>query len=334
MPPALRQHDPKSFLDTVETRLQKPKKRVEIKYPATAQIAPDSEAKIDGSVYIKPSQLSNQLLQRVSGGAEAFVAEQKANYEKAKVSATPPAEGLINFELRDTPVRVTNNLSESAGYYGGSRREVVGLSYKKMKEQPWGTWRDAPKKLAKEPSTIGLLLESEKETSDRIDQNINAKSEASSARYHGYPMTKDGYAAGKNNDGVAVLGHELNHAYTGSRNAPPIDPTEESFRKGTSYITGNNMEYTQAATSGLNAMRDVTGLKLNDVKSVNSLFDGVEENPKMLDAINAEHGRLFRTYLELKKVNPAKAKMLRDKVANDSQFLVKLNNKNSKQDIA
>jgi len=124
--------------------------------------------------------------------------------------------------------------------------------------------------------------------------------------------------------GVADLGHELTHNYTGGHEYSAKDRviTDPSI-PGTSYITDLGQEYTQGVTAGLNAMRDITGEKLNDPQQVYQLFDEIVAKPSILNLITVEHARVFRTYLTLRETNPELAEQLRNSMAFNSQYLVK-----------
>jgi hypothetical protein len=122
---------------------------------------------------------------------------------------------------------------------------------------------------------------------------------------------------------MSDLGHEGTHNYTGGRNPGDYVKGDVKWPPGTSYITDRGKEYTQGVTAGLNAMRDITGEKLNDPQQVHQLFDEIIAKPSILNSITAEHARVFRTYLYLRKTNPELAEKLRNSMARDSQYLVK-----------
>ena len=250
---------------------------------------------------VRPSDINNQMLGRIPGGVNAFVAEQERNYNRDFPS---PQTRMIDFDKRDIPVRVEAGkgmpMFHSGKPPGVPQRYVSGFNMSGPVMGP--KWR--------EPG-----------------QSEGAQ------RYLGLSNSSTG------NRGVPILGHETTHSYLDS--VPSPKDTERLMdsgiraewygdHKGRSYVTDSGPEYLQAATTGLNAMRDISGQKLNDPKSVYQMFREVEKNPQLLDSIDAEHARLYRTYLNMKTENPDAANKLRDAVARDSQYLVGGNRSMSK----
>ena len=253
--------------------------------------------------YVTPVSVNNQLLTRVPGGAAALVAEQRRNFERDRPSfhewddelkmwnknktKVRPRRNLIDFDKRNQPVLLdTDNLDETVGTYIEDRR-IEGLDPEKLRKNPKGKW--VP------------------------EQYMD---------YHGFPKTHEDRLGGHYEGGVESLVHELTHNYAGG-GAPGEGSYWDPSSAGTSYITDFGLEYTQGVTAGLNAMRDITGEKLNDPQQVHQLFDEIVADPPILDSITLESARVFRTYLTLRKTNPELAEQLRNSMARDSQYLVK-----------
>jgi hypothetical protein len=271
------------------------------KFKATPQRLPELEGV--GANELSPASVSDQLLQRVPGGSKSFISRQQSNYERDLASGVAPKD-LIDFKKREELVKVVpEHLGEKnpAAFYNAG--VVTGFDTSKLEKQPYGEWEPA----YRPPDDLAPYYgEKEKEGLQE------------SAKYNGYPVSDFG-VDGMNKRGMAVLGHELTHMYTGGAERGNVE--RESLNAGSSYITDRGREYSQAATSGLNAMRDLTGMEFNTPEETMKLFDEVERNPKILDELPAEHGRLFRTYNTLKKSNPKEAEKLRNDVARDSQYL-------------
>jgi hypothetical protein len=302
------------------------------KYKATQQKLPERIQKGEPNTWykIKPSEINDQLLQTIKGGSDAFIAEQRANYERDLKSTDPnvrPDPNLINFDLRNTDVDVepiTLNASgpnegEGPAYFPYSRT-VRGLDSELMKKTPWGKWEASqyPKEEGGEGFKRGLkMLTSSDAKIDELHENeyeneVNVELAKYNAREVDGKVIK-----GRNAGGVPVLGHELTHSYV-----RPSNDTFNDINKENAYITEYGVEYGQAATSGLNAMRNITGKKLNTPESVDKLFGEIEQKPEILENITQEHARLFRTYLYLKEQDPKAAAKLRQQVSKDSQYLV------------
>jgi hypothetical protein len=294
-------------------------KRTQLQMPPKGRTAgPGSTRYAYGREFVTPASVNNQYLTRVLGGAAALVAEQKDNFERDRVSTdlrvpltekqrakreVLPRNDLISFDKRNQPVLLdTKDKSyfpyDEIGTYPEEQR-IVGLDPEKLRKLPEGRWVSS----------------------------VQRQGESKPYRdYYGFPEAPDGGSAGRpDNENMSNLSHELTHNYTGGRG--PEDYVErfgdDEFPPGTSYITDRGSEYTQGATAGLNAMRDITGEKLNDPQQVHQLFDEIIAKPSILDSISIQNARVFRTYLTLRETNPKRAEKLRESMARDSQYLVK-----------
>ena len=130
-----------------------------------------------------------------------------------------------------------------------------------------------------------------------------------------------------------IMSHEANHSYlnvsrkkpeSGSyEGAPQFESADEQAAQGVnSYQTTNDFEWAQGVTAGLNGMRDITGLKLNNAREVHKLLDEVEGNPKILENLSDENARIFRSYLKVNKENPRSGKRMRESIVRDAHYLV------------
>jgi hypothetical protein len=251
-----------------------------------------------GSETLTPASVNDQLLQNLPIPAAEFVAEQKRNFKRDRLpwnkSKVRPSSDLIDFDKRNQPVSLDTWpgwLGQGASTYPRTRR-IEGLDPEMLRKHPEGK-------------------EWEGQDDSRQDRD-----------YHGYPETPDGRSRGYPKDSMLSLMHELTHNYTGGREPGDYVRGDVTFPVGTSYITNRGTEYTQGVTSGLNAMRDITGEKLNDPPQVHQLFDEIVADPSILDSITSESARVFRTYLTLRETNPKLAEKLRESMARDSQYLV------------
>ena len=329
------------------------------KYERTQQQMPPTTLDDKGRETFTPASVSDQLLRNVPGGAAALVAEQRSNYERDKPSylsellrgrlglgkswgniqvppinrwtapMPAPRRDLIDFDARDQPV---------------SLDPPEGVRHEKIPDEFYDIWDN----FRKRPMTIPLIrriygLDPEKlrKTPEGTPEDTYPPAELRHempkwySEYHGLPENS---AIKKD---MAMLGHESTHNYTAGqslshkrrqnkRDREIAKLTEygdmldipDTSRDGRSYITDIGPEYTQGVTSGLNAMRDVTGEKLNDPQQVHQLFDEILADPSILNHIAPEHARVFRTYLTLRKTNPEAALELRESMARDSQYLV------------
>jgi hypothetical protein len=274
------------------------------RFKATQLQMPTTTLDARGRESLTPASVGNQLLTRVPGGPDAFVAEQRLNYEKDRglKQGVRPSSDLISFDKRNQLVSLDTDNVQRPGHASTypKERRIVGADPELLRENPkdgfnWG-WKppfnrreDALKDRKKRGDYFGV-----KGFSNRV--------------------------------GVETLGHELNHNYLGGRDPGDTgygQPRSATMEPGKSFITDRGSEYTGSATSGLNAMRDVTGEKLNDPQQVHQLFDEIIADPSILTHIAPEHARVFRTYLTLRKTNPEAALELRESMARDSQYLVK-----------
>lgn len=257
----------------------------------------------------RPADFSNQLLQHIPGGAAAFVDEQRSNYQRDFGDAETDGSGnppLIDFDKRNTPVPVVSRLGPvnfpATLAQGGEGPVIAGFDLASLQAGRPVHPVDIPS--AQDPKTF--------------------------SRYHGL-------AAANFRPNVESLGHEMNHAYAGFGKDPGDDSMNANYNLSNptqSYATSSGAEYTQAATAGLNAMRDVTGHKLNTPQEVHQMFDEIQARPAILNNIAPEHARLYRTYLNLMKTNPQVAEKLRNAVARDSQYLVQEQPQQGSQKLA
>jgi len=294
-----------------------------------------------------PGSMSDQLLQNLKDpegnpvSAAEFVAIQKAKFENdlgavVHWSKVLPRSDLIDYEKRDQPVTLDTFPTRIGPHTDLAERRIFGIDPKKVRENPQG--RRIPSEYAKRsylqsPDTrrASLVYHGYPEE-QRIPRKVQAKPtflDRVQARLLGVPLDPAAIAIVKKKDPdvgsiVDVLGHEGTHNYVGGNTLGDRDSSGEIqyFEPGTSYITDFGAEYTQGVTSGLNAMRDVTGQFLNTPQQVHQLVDEIVADPAILNHISVEHARVFRTYLNLRKTNPKLAEKLRDSMARDSQYLV------------
>lgn len=266
--------------------------------PSHKIVAPGAgplERIVGGQPAVRPSEMANQFLTRMPGGPQAFVQKQRQKFE-TDFPSTAPGDELINFKKREELVPVSSySPSDAPGFMSGSADpKIVGINMKDVRAGRSGN----PLELA-----------------------------AGTQAYHGL-----GAKGGIRPNAPQTLAHEAGHSYLNSQmftdditrmrsnvakvQANPAAPTSSA------YVMDSNPEYAQGATSGLNAMRDISGQELNTPQQVHQLFDEIETNPQLLDKIHSENARVFRSYLNLKQTNPAAAQRLRDSMARDSQYLV------------
>lgn len=305
-------------------------------YEKTKIEMPKLGADGQGNPTVIPSSIGNQYLQRIPGGAEKFVAEQKANFKEARSYATgerngeadgfgqikgkdgnwmldpdkeakrketlrrtnmAPMPNMIDFDRRDAPVPITDIKDGDPRYYV-QRNKIAGV----------------------DPFQEGLSLH-EKTPSSLEEVSLRYK--------NGVPP------AGPVNpsSAVQVLGHEANHSYLNTsmkhpfpggsyEGEPSSNPDFQDPDGAGAYQTSDDSEWAQGVTSGLNGMRDITGRKLNTPYEVHKLLDEVEKNPEVLDNLNDENARIFRSYLKINKENPESGKRMRESIARDSKYLV------------
>jgi len=293
-----------------------------------------------GNATVTPSSINNQLLQRIPGGAESFVAEQKSNFEKARVHPSDdrsrrtgyemvrnedgsfgvdpalqsirdetlrriermPPPNMIDFKRRDSPVSITDVQENNPRYFVKSNR-ISGV----------------------DPSKSGIAPH------ETIPMSVE---DVAFRRSNGLPP------AGPINPSniIETLGHEANHSYLNvaveNKNyegSPSDSPAFKDPEGAGSYQTSDDFEWAQGVTSGLNGMRDVTGRKLNTPFEIYQLLDEVEKNPDILNNLSDEHARIFRSYLKVNEENPKSGKLMRESIARDARYLVE-NNKNSFED--
>jgi hypothetical protein len=301
------------------------------KYERTKLAMPQLGKDAEGNPTVTPSSINNQYLSRISGGSEAFVAEQKRNFEaeRAFVDGTSkeptgfeqngsygygldpskeelrkqtvrrkvggPMPNMIDFERRDSPVPITDTKEFNPRYYPVSNK-IAGV----------------------DPSLLGSSPH-EKVPTSREDVALRAK--------NGLPL----FGPVNPSSAVNTLGHEANHSYLNVikksdkqvYEGPPSDsPNFQDDKEAGTYQTSDDSEWTQGVTSGLNGMRDITGMKLNTPFEVHKLLDEVEKTPAILDNLSDENARIFRSYLKINKENPKSGKRIRESMARDSKYLV------------
>ena len=277
-------------------------------YPATKLVMPEARRDLYGNETFRPEQFANQFLGNIPGGAEAFVAEQKKNWDHKP-------DSLIDFGLRGRPVSVSDRspVDEAMGFapplpstFRPFNRNQESIVYGVYPDKIRGMGTPLPDS----PMSDGV------------------------AGYNGLP------SGTSSKQTPYLLNHELGHTYLladlrdaregmeASGRIQRLNPDErnpmkwEKVPKNNSYHTDIGAEYLQGATSGLNAMRDITGQKINTPQQTHQLFNEIEANPKILDQINPENARIFRSYLNLRQTNPEAAQKLREATARDSQYLV------------
>jgi hypothetical protein len=269
----------------------------------------------------------NEYLKNIPGGAKQFVEEQKANYqrddpdgyfadqEKKKNSffgdTTQSPDRLIDFDKREKPLMVYKDLGKDSRS-DRAHYEPLGDSVKGV-----------------DVADISLK--------DRVDEQLTKdgflKQKITSGHLTGVGGRMDYNGRGPSSDENTEKGtlfHEMAHSFTsGAEVNTQIDEVEpngadmENLEKFGTYNTSTNAEYAESALTGLNSMRSITGHKLNDPQSVHQLFDEIEANPKILNKVSGEGGRIFRSYFHLKQTNPWAAKKLREATARDSKYLAK-----------
>jgi hypothetical protein len=260
----------------------------------------------------------DSYLTNIEGGAEKFVAEQRANYErddpdglkKGQYALFPEQKNpLIEFDKRKKPIAVYKSVKpDSSGAYYDRKSDLVGgvdLKQAYRDNQQYNT----------------LAKNGDERKASEVKELYS-----SASPYYAY----DG--AGRSiddKDSGNTLFHELAHSYTsGSEKEPQIyeqknaGGIQDNLLKRGTYNTSADAEYAQSVVTGLNSMRSITGQKLNDPQSVHQLFDEIEKNPAILNNVSTEGGRLFRSYFYLKENNPWAAEKLREAAARDSKYLV------------
>ena len=275
------------------------------KFKATQVVMPKTTLDAQGRESLTPASVNDQLLRNVPGGAAAFVAKQRKKFEEdsALNLKAGPRSDLISFDKRNQPVSLDAYDPDVLQATDIDERRIVGVDPEKLRENPKDGYLQA------EPLHKTYHFMNDTEDPDELAwREYVLKSLKKTQDYSGLNRTL-------NRDGVETLGHELNHNYLGG--------DDDEGPLGPSYITDVGAEYTQGVTSGLNAMRDVTGEYLNDPQQVHQLFDEIIAKPSILDSITPESARVFRTYLTLRKTNPELAEQLRESMARDSQYLVK-----------
>jgi hypothetical protein len=343
--------DKNTFIDAINSRLASPKQeRVHFASRVLQQGAKDTGARKvpifpEGKAKFKvarpavpaPTELGDQLnsgvlpnrgayfdayLQNIPGGAEKFVAEQRANYERDdpdnlkrspySLSYSHP-DPLIDFEKRKKPILISSNtdkaLTDVEAYYSPATDSVAGVSLKNVYFDNLSDEAIDKTEYAKKVDTT------KKELSSPLDLSA----------YTGAGESID------SNQGRNTLFHELAHSYTSAAERHPQiyelgkkgEIQGNLLKKQGTYNTSTNAEYAQSVVTGLNSMRSITGEKLNDPQSIHQLFDEIEKNPQILNEVSEEGGRLFRSYFHLKKNNPWAAEKLREATARDSKYLAK-----------
>jgi len=301
------------------------------KYERTQQQMPETTKPFDYE-HLTPSSVNDQLLQNLPIPADDFVAEQRRNFERdgaLNLEAGPRSgeDPLIDFDKRDRrvyldtsylrKVQASGNLFPPSWWAATNpeQRRILGLDPNELRENPKSEYStQAPWSASVWKKIRGIM-------DRRTDDKPKDLHDGADTSKHKKWLDYSGWKGGLRRSGVDILGHELTHNYTGGL----YDDSLGKFTKlkpGTSYITDRGSEYTQAATSGLNAMRDVTGEKINTPQQVHQLFDEIVADPVILDSIAPEHARAFRTYLTLRETNPELAEKLRNSMARDSQYLV------------
>lgn len=298
----------------------------EPRYP----VARPKIAKPDALTYSMRAELMNrgdyfnEYLENIPGGAKKFVAEQEANYrrddpdgvfadkQKRKNSVLgvnkEAPDPLIDFEKRKKPVMVYEDLNGvDRGHYDREKDSVRGVSVV-----------DIFNKDLVDEKLKGMGLGSKPPESSHLVSTSPSKRVA----YNGVGNSSD------DDENRNTLFHELAHSFTSAaEKEAQVDKTAEKspdmkhLEEVGTYNTTNNAEYAQSVLTGLNSMRSITGHKLNDPQSIHQLFDEVEKNPKILNKISEEGGRIFRSYFHLKETNPWAAKKLREATARDSKYL-------------
>ena len=258
---------------------------------------------------IVPSQINNQYLTHIPGGADAFVAEQRKNFEELENTQQAlgiSSPGLIDFNKRDSPTAILPNIRNAPPELQAVEDQFPGpafLNYEGNSGIIHAGKGELGKPMLPPPATARMLT------------------------YNGYSPTGPTPVIG-----AAEIGHELTHSYLAPADPSAVQEHEAQMITGGPkfYQAGLGQEYTQGATSGLNGMRDITGRKINTPAEVHQLFDEVRGDPNILNHLNPENARIYRTYLEMLKVDPEGAKKLREAVARDSPFLVQNSGEQSK----
>lgn len=282
------------------------------------------------TLLMRRGSVADQYLGNLPVGADEFVAEQRANYErddpdgyyadekKRKNSLFGIKEErpdkLIDFDKRESKVLVYPGFrddvqvsEDASAYYAPHSDTIHGVGYNEIESE---------KRSREINEEFGKKHPSEK------------KEEYSKLVFH-RPAHR--YSGKTEDSAMDFLNHELVHSYTSGGEVGTQAPVGDVEKYG-SYTTANNAEYTRSVVTGLNSMRDISGMKLNDPQSVHQLFDELEKNPKLMDKVSPEGGRLFRSYFHLKENNPWAAEKLREAVARDSKYLAE-NEVNKKQRI-
>lgn len=307
------------------------------RYPRTELRQPELGLDAKGNPTVVPSALGNQYLQRVPGGVEAFVAEQKKNFEQARMGSTDPGYegGRSGFEQIKDPKGGVMLDPDAAGLRAETLRRMASTPPPNLIDFEL---RDTPVSM-KEIGTVSPRLYVKDRVIGGVDPESNerlpteriptSKEEVALRRFNALPP------AGPINPQTMrdTMSHEANHSYLNvSRKKPPegsyegvphFESAEEQAVKGVnSYQTTNDFEWAQGVTAGLNGMRDITGLKLNNAREVHKLLDEVEGNPKILENLSDENARIFRSYIKVNKENPRSGKRMRESIVRDAHYLV------------
>jgi len=279
------------------------------------------ERELGAGVLKSRGDYMDAYLTNIEGGAEKFVAEQRANYErddpdglkKGGYALYPkPKDPLIDFDKRKKPILVSESDDTAiapAAYYNSLTDTVAGVSLAQ----------------AKFDNAIDDRMEKDGHGIKASEVKNPYSTRSPLDAYNGTGVSID------DNDNRNTLLHELAHTYTsgadGEGQGQVHDQKEaggiqDNLLKRGTYNTSTGAEYAQSVVTGLNSMRSITGQKLNDPQSVHQLFDEIEKNPAILNNVSREGGRLFRSYFYLKKNNPWAAEKLREATARDSKYLV------------
>jgi len=260
---------------------------------------------------LSPAEMNNQLLQRIPGGADSFVAEQRANYEKLK-DKLPYG---VDWSRRDQQFPLTLGGDDSGMYHPKTESISVNPALQKYVYGNKGNSADG---------WPGVSWNNFSGYADNA--KMPADQTAWAAMHEGNHAFLQNVAPAGLVANLTKFQRTLNQKQQQSLVSKGFKPEDKFVAPGAlrapTYNTTQAPEYLQGALSGLNTLRDVTGRKMNTPAEIHQVFTEIEKNPAILDKMPPEGARIFRDYIyKVKSGDEMGAEALREAIARDSQFL-------------
>lgn len=236
---------------------------------------------------LSPADVLNQYLHNIENGADALLTETKRNYSRDK-NTLPWA---MNPNARSKRYLVKIQDSDSGFFNPLTKVVIIGNNFPIASNKP-----------QVQPNQLPQIL-----VMYNIENNL-AYGKKGGTEIQTYEE---------------VVTHEITHTFLMDKlESHKEEALKTNINNKNPYLFAISEEYKVGVLLFLNRTRQLTGNKLTNPQKIHQVFNEIINDPSILDKnYTPEEAKLLRTYLLLKKTNPAGAILLRNATARDCQYL-------------